>query len=260
MTTNPTTNNRKSTTVQEPSNTKQYLDSIAGWPQTPAELAHLLSLGVAVEYTDDEWTATTAGSAATGPVNLVGYFLHGGRSYETGPVSASDVFITLEDAVTEWILRRSDIRGRFPNWGPESATDTAIVYSSESDVYEAWSVIEAFKAVGIEIESLAHYYDPAYIAARPLASSGTSHDRQVEAALDALNEPDLWSVRRQYPEALIWAEGPSGAWLDTEAMKVDPEWSSWVCDAIENTGAVQWIDGEPYLVGLDALELLAGQS
>jgi hypothetical protein len=246
--------------VQEPSNTKEFLDSIAGFPQTPAELAHLLSLGVAVEYTDDEWTATTAGSAATGPVNLVGYFLHGGRSYETGPVSASDVFITLEDAVTEWILRRSDIRGRFPNWGPESATDTAIVYSSESDVYEAWSVIEAFKAVGIEIDSLAHYYDPAYIAAIPLASSGTSHDRQVEAALDALNEPDLWSVRRQYPEALIWAEGPSGAWLDTEAMKVDPEWSSWVCDAIENTGAVQWVDGEPYLVGLDALELLADQS
>ncbi len=246
--------------MQEPSNTKEFLDSIAGFPQTPAELAHLLSLGVAVEYTDDEWTATTAGSAATGPVNLVGYFLHGGRSYETGPVSASDVFITLEDAVTEWILRRSDIRGRFPNWGPESATDTAIVYSSESDVYEAWSVIEAFKAVGIEIDSLAHYYDPAYIAAIPLASSGTSHDRQVEAALDALNEPDLWSVRRQYPEALIWAEGPSGAWLDTEAMKVDPEWSSWVCDAIENTGAVQWVDGEPYLVGLDALELLADQS
>ena len=35
-----------------------------------------------------------------------------------------------------------------------------------------------------------------------------------------------------------------GSWLNTEAMGVDPEFSSWLIDAIEDTGYAVWEDGE----------------
>ena len=44
-----------------------------------------------------------------------------------------------------------------------------------------------------------------------------------------------------------------GSWLDLDAMGVDPEWVDELVRAIEDTGEVEWIDGEPFLVGVDVL-------
>lgn len=81
----------------------------------------------------------------------------------------------------------------------------------------------------------------------PISSNHFSHDEQV---LDALNylrvrHVDAYcTVRRDFPENIVF----DGGWFNTEAMDVEPEWSSWLADAIEATGLVTWEDGEPWAV------------
>ena len=78
-----------------------------------------------------------------------------------------------------------------------------------------------------------------------ISSGHFSHNMQVSDALDYLRieHPASYSaVRRNFPENIIWC----GPWFDHEAMGVDIEWASWLCDAIEATGHIEWIDGEPY--------------
>ena len=80
-----------------------------------------------------------------------------------------------------------------------------------------------------------------------ISSNGFSFDTQVSDALDYLriNHVDAYvKIRQEFSETLVW----DGSWLDCEAMGVDPDWPSWLVDAIENTGLVEWIDGEPYSV------------
>ena len=81
----------------------------------------------------------------------------------------------------------------------------------------------------------------------PISSNALSTDLQ---SLDALNFLEV-----EHPEAFdqIVAEFPEvcnmilgGSWFDVEAMGVDPEWGSWIADAIENTGFVWWDEGEPW--------------
>lgn len=83
---------------------------------------------------------------------------------------------------------------------------------------------------------------------RDMVSSGHfSHDQQVGDALSCLQHtyPNAYAkVRQQFPESIIWDD--QSAWIDTEAMGVDVEWSSWLTDAIESTGVVFWDEGEPY--------------
>lgn len=81
----------------------------------------------------------------------------------------------------------------------------------------------------------------------PVSSNSFSRDMQAADALSflELNYPDAYAdVVCQFPEVLdaVWV----GAWFDTDAMCVDPDWSSWLVDAIEATGRVRWEDGEPY--------------
>lgn len=83
--------------------------------------------------------------------------------------------------------------------------------------------------------------------AHTISSNGFSVDTQAVDALDYLrtNEPDAYSaIVRHFHEPVIW----SGSRFDTEAMGVDPDYSSWLIEAIEDTGHVSWIDGEPYAV------------
>lgn len=80
-----------------------------------------------------------------------------------------------------------------------------------------------------------------------ISSGHFSHDIQVADALDYLrhNHEDAYaSILTDFPELadVKW----SMSWFDTDAMGVDAEYSSWVADAIEATGLVQWFDGEPY--------------
>jgi hypothetical protein len=82
-----------------------------------------------------------------------------------------------------------------------------------------------------------------------ISSNGFSHDQQVVDALDWLriNRVDVYTeIRKHFPENIIFPD--KSAWIDYEAMGVDPEWSSWLCDAIEAEGEVTWIDGEPWVL------------
>ena len=179
------------------------------------------------------------------------FMLYGGSTAGLPSASDEDVFATLAEALDEWLRRKNDWTGRFPLWGDgiNFPTDSIIILGTEADTFEGWTLVDAFVETGRDVEELIHYAEPAEIAAEPVSSSGASHDMQVSDALDALSEADQRAVRRAFPERLIF----DGAWLDTEAMGVDPEWSSWLTDEIENTGAIQWIDGEPYLVGLEVI-------
>lgn len=81
-----------------------------------------------------------------------------------------------------------------------------------------------------------------------ISSGHFSHDIQVVDALGYLHiyQPEAHAeVRKQFPERIVW-EQPIRTHIDTDAMGVDPEWSSWLCDAIEDTGHVWWEDGEPW--------------
>lgn len=82
----------------------------------------------------------------------------------------------------------------------------------------------------------------------PMDSISSGHysvDTQMQDALDflRLNHVEVYcEIRKNFSETFIW----EGSWLDTEAMDVDPDYGSWLIDAIEDTGIIQWIDGEPY--------------
>lgn len=83
-----------------------------------------------------------------------------------------------------------------------------------------------------------------------ISSNHKSVDEQISDAMDWLkiNAPgDYARIVEQYPEWLNrkWLM-PGEAWLDTEAMGVDEEWSSWLADAIEQSTNIYWEDGEPY--------------
>lgn len=84
-----------------------------------------------------------------------------------------------------------------------------------------------------------------------ISSNHYSADTQASDALDWLrvNHPTVYSeVRKNFAEPIQW----EGSWFDTDAMGVDQEWGSWLVDAIEETGLVMWIDGEPYVNVSDA--------
>lgn len=169
----------------------------------------------------------------------------------------ADVFLSLEDAVNAWVRRQDD--AYFPCWGEgveHAAGGAAVILSDEGCVYEAWSLLEALTALDRR-EEIGHYLEPAEVYSEAISSNGASHDIQVLDAwrvLQDLDPAEAAAVIREFPELaddrLIW----SGAWVDTEAMGVDPEWSSWLCDRLEESGDISWIEGEPFLVGLDALD------
>ena len=79
-----------------------------------------------------------------------------------------------------------------------------------------------------------------------ISSGHFSHDMQVADAMSYLetnHNDDYREIIEQFDwKATKWI----GSWVDTEAMGVDQEWSSWLCDAIEDTGHVWWEDGEPW--------------
>lgn len=83
---------------------------------------------------------------------------------------------------------------------------------------------------------------------RYISSNHFSVDAQAADAMDWLEEHDpdnyaaVVAVMPEWPRR-VW--GDFGTHFDTEAMGVDPEWGSWLIDAIEATGSVFWEEGEP---------------
>ena len=81
--------------------------------------------------------------------------------------------------------------------------------------------------------------------ARTVSNNHFSVDQQIADAVDALTTKEREEFDKEFPEwrDLKWA----GSWVDTEAMGVDSEWSSWVADWIEENTGIYWEDGEPWL-------------
>lgn len=80
-----------------------------------------------------------------------------------------------------------------------------------------------------------------------VSSNAFSFDTQVSDALDYLRTqwPETYAgIVERFPEIpdLIW----SGSWVDIDESGVDPEYMSWLADALERTGRIMWDDGEPY--------------
>lgn len=203
------------------------------------------------------------------------YTIYGGPGYAPPePGAPGESFPTLSAALIEWLRRRNDWSGRYPLWGDNGGDTDApiIVLGTETDTYDGWNLVEAFIATGRPLDELGDYLEPADIARRAVAPTGSSDHQQVvwalralegydapdplpglpgEPSLDAADEPAGRAIRREFPEldSLVW----DGSWIDTEAMGVDPEWVDELVRAIEDTGVVQWIDGEPFVVGVDVL-------
>lgn len=84
-----------------------------------------------------------------------------------------------------------------------------------------------------------------------LSSDHFSVDAQVEDAMFYLehNHPDEFArIVEKFPEWNTRTMGEHSSWFDTESMGVEPDWSSWLVDAIEDTGLVLWEEGEPWLI------------
>jgi len=85
-----------------------------------------------------------------------------------------------------------------------------------------------------------------------VSANHVSTDGQVVHALDYLrtDHPEAYcAVRRHFPETFHMTY--DGSWFDTDKMGVDPEFGSWLVEAIEATGFVQWDEGEPWACGPD---------
>lgn len=80
-----------------------------------------------------------------------------------------------------------------------------------------------------------------------LSSNHYSPDQQLRDVLDWLekHEPTLFGEFTSAHPAWRRVEF-SGAWIDAETMGVDPDWSSWCVDWLENHTSVYWEDGEPW--------------
>lgn len=82
-----------------------------------------------------------------------------------------------------------------------------------------------------------------------MADGHASHDQQVHVALECLlNEyPHLHlKIQEKFPELENdgWKWEPLISRIDHEAMGVDPEFTSWLADALEELEVIEWRDGE----------------
>ena len=102
------------------------------------------------------------------------------------------------------------------------------------------------------LKETSQFYSTWQVLVRPdtttVSSNSFSHDQQVDDAWSWLRgempEDDWDLLVEKFPEMerIVW----SGSWFDVEAMGVDVEYTSWVADALEETGLILWQDGEPY--------------
>jgi len=129
-------------------------------------------------------------------------------------------------------------------WHPGQTDDPNAIYAAIREVKPESDVL-------FYIHETSQFYISFKAFTRPtkhtISSGSFSHDTQVSDAMDylQLNHVESYTlIKRLYPETFKW----DGAWLDTEAMDVDQDFSSWVADAIENTGHIEWEDGEPYAI------------
>ena len=81
----------------------------------------------------------------------------------------------------------------------------------------------------------------------PISDNHSSFDQQVDDAMDYLVDADPeahGAIVALFPE---WSAVTfDGAWVDTESLGLDPEFTSWLADAIESKSDIFWDEGEPF--------------
>lgn len=79
---------------------------------------------------------------------------------------------------------------------------------------------------------------------RTISSNQWSTDLQACDAMGWLKEhhpKEYAAIAAEFPTHQL---PPGETWF--HALGCDPEYGDWLVDAIEDTGLVQWIDGEPF--------------
>ena len=141
---------------------------------------------------------------------------------------------SLDSALDQWLSENNDIELLE---GDESIIH---LYSDGDNIIDTWTLKDAFMATERNLAMLEQFLDPAEIGTMAVSSNGFSVDQQI---FDAVKKfPEITNVQ--------W----SGSSVDWEAMYVDQEWSMWLLEEIEQSSDIQWIEGEPYIVGLRTLE------
>jgi hypothetical protein len=211
------------------------------------------------------------------------YTIYGGPNFALPtPGEEGESFDTLDAALDEWLRRRNDWTNRYPCWGDGIEADSYIVVlGTEVESFDGWTIASGRSSrLGRDLDELYNYLEPADIARRAVAPTGASDHQQILWALRAYEgftpeptlpgmptEPSLTAadevrgreIRKDFPELerIAW----DGGYFDFDAMGVDPEWAEELVRELELTGVVQWIDSEPFVVGVDVLrEQLEGSA
>ena len=123
-------------------------------------------------------------------------------------------------------------------------------YENIEPSHEEWAAywLEEFRVTGKRGALAAWAEHVSYSDPQSLSSGHFSHDQQVADAVSWLEHnagPVYSAMLREFPEwgRVEW----EGSWFDTETMGVDQEWSSWLCDWIENNTPIYWEEGEPWV-------------
>jgi len=153
---------------------------------------------------------------------------------------------SLDSALDQWLSENNDME--------LLEVDESIIhlYSDVDTIIDTWTIKDAFIATERNLATLEQFLDPAEIGIIAVSNNGFSVDQQIFDALVNVENKTFLNIVKKFPEInhMQW----SGSWLDCEAMRVDEEWSMWLLEEIEQSSDIQWIDGEPYMVGLRTLE------
>jgi len=130
-------------------------------------------------------------------------------------------------------------------WHPGQTDDSAKMYAEYREDHPDADVV-------FYMTENSMFYCRFTMLVRPTCTTvsynGFSHDGQVFDAIAWLktNRPDEYQVvvDNYEVESVIM----DGAWVDTDAMGVDPDWVSWLTDWIEQETCIEWEHGEPFAV------------
>jgi hypothetical protein len=153
---------------------------------------------------------------------------------------------SLDSALDQWLSENNDIELLE---GDESIIH---LYSDGDTIIDTWTLKDAFMATERNLAMLEQFLDGPEIGTMAVSSNGFSVDQQIFDALVNLEHETFLDIVKKFPEItnVQW----SGSSVDWEAMYVDQEWSMWLLEEIEQSSDIQWIEGEPYMVGLRTLE------
>ena len=156
-------------------------------------------------------------------------------------------YLTLDEALEAWCLGWTVMQQEM-----DSSESIINLYSDSGVMVDSWNTREAFFATEKNLAELEEYLDPAEIGCIAVSGNGFSVDQQIFDALMNVKHETFLDIISKFPEItdVQW----SGSWVDWEAMGVDQEWSMWLLEEIEQSSDIQWIDGEPYIIGIRTLE------